>query len=47
MGHVLAAGKMAQPPTTAYCEANYGFACYQAFQLQWAYNLAPLFSRGI
>ncbi len=46
-GHVLVAGKMAQPPTTAQCESAYGIACYQAFQLQKAYDLAPLFSRGI
>ncbi len=46
-GHILAAGKMSQPPTTAECEADFGIACYQAFQLQRAYNLAPLFSRGI
>jgi subtilase family serine protease len=47
-GHVIrVAGKMAQPPTTAYCEAHYGIACYQPFQLQRAYNLAPLFDRGI
>ena len=41
------AGNMSQPPTTAYCEAHYHIACYQPFQLQRAYNLAPLFSRGI
>jgi subtilase family serine protease len=46
-GHILAAGKMAQPPTTAECEADYGIACYQAFQLQRAYDLAPLFAKGI
>lgn len=46
-GHVLAAGKMTQPPTTAQCEKQYGIACYQAFQLQRAYNLAPLFARGV
>jgi len=47
-GHVIkVAGKLSQPPTTAYCEAHYGIACYQAFQLQRAYDLAPLFSRGI
>jgi subtilase family serine protease len=38
---------MAQPPTTAQCEQNYGIACYQAFQLQRAYNEIPLFSKGI
>jgi subtilase family serine protease len=46
-GHILAAGHLAQPPTTAECEADFGIACYQAFQLQRAYHLAPLFSRGI
>jgi subtilase family serine protease len=46
-GHILAAGKMSQPPTTAQCEADFGIACYQPFQLQQAYNLAPLFARGI
>jgi subtilase family serine protease len=46
-GHILAAGKMSQPPTTAQCETDYGIACYQAFQLQRAYNLAPLFAKGV
>jgi subtilase family serine protease len=46
-GHIIAAGKMAQPPTTTECEADFGIACYQVFQLQQAYDLAPLFSRGI
>ncbi len=49
-GHVIpmaGADKMSQPPTTAQCEAKYGIACYQAFQLQRAYDLAPLFARGI
>jgi subtilase family serine protease len=46
-GHIVAAGEMAAPPTTAQCEAQFGIACYQAFQLQRAYNLGPLFSSGI
>jgi subtilase family serine protease len=46
-GHILAAGDMAQPPTTASCEKDFGIACYQPSQLQKAYNLAPLFSQGI
>jgi subtilase family serine protease len=46
-GHIVAAGGMLQPPTTAECETDYGIACYQAFQLQRAYDLAPLFSKGI
>jgi subtilase family serine protease len=37
----------AQPLTTAQCEAQYGVACYQGPELQTAYNLGPLFSRGI
>ena len=35
------------PPTTAFCRAHFHIACYQPFQLQKAYNLAPLFGRGI
>ncbi len=46
-GHVLAAGEKSQPPTTAQCESKYGIACYQAFQLQQAYDLSPLFAKGI
>ncbi len=46
-GHIVAAGKMKQAPTTAECEADFGIACYEPFQIQRAYNLAPLFSRGI
>jgi subtilase family serine protease len=48
-GHVVpvTAGKLSTPPTTAYCEAHYHIACYQPFQLQRAYDLAPLFSKGI
>jgi subtilase family serine protease len=46
-GHVLAAGKMSQPPTTAQCETQFGIACYQAFQLQKAYDLSPLYAKGI
>jgi subtilase family serine protease len=46
-GHVLAAGQMSQPPTTAQCEKKFGIACYQVSQLQRAYNLAPLFAKGV
>src|SRR5438477_9640846 len=44
-GHVLA--DLLTPPTTATCRANFGIACYQPSQLQKAYDLAPLFDRGI
>jgi subtilase family serine protease len=47
IGHVYATGKMSQPPTTAQCEKDFGIACYQAFQLQRAYDLQPLFDKGI
>jgi subtilase family serine protease len=46
-GHVLATGKLVQPPTTAQCEKMYGIACYEPFQMQRAYDLSPLFSKGI
>jgi subtilase family serine protease len=46
-GHVLAAGEMSAPPTTAQCEKEYGIACYQVSQLQKAYDLAPLFAKGV
>jgi subtilase family serine protease len=42
--HFASAG---QPMTTAQCQAAYGVACYQGPELQTAYNLAPLFRRGI
>jgi subtilase family serine protease len=47
IGHVFGTGKMSRPPTTAQCEKDFGIACYQAFQLQRAYDLQPLFDQGI
>ena len=44
-GHVLA--ELLTPPNTALCRATFGFPCYQPFQLQKAYDLAPLFGHGI
>ena len=35
------------PLTTAYCETHYQIACYEPGQIQKAYNLGPLFSKGI
>jgi subtilase family serine protease len=37
----------ATPPTTAQCEAALGIACYAPFQFQKAYNLAPLYAKGL
>ena len=46
-GHVLAKGDLAQPPTTAECEADFGIACYQPFQLEKAYDADALYAHGI
>src|SRR5438105_7119772 len=45
-GHALT-GLFTSPPTTAYCRLNLGISCYQPFQLQKAYDLAPLLDRGV
>ena len=36
-----------QPPTTAECESDFQIACYEPGQIQTAYNLRPLFQRGV
>jgi subtilase family serine protease len=36
-----------QPPTTAECEAAFHIACYEPGQIQQAYNLPPLYARGV
>jgi subtilase family serine protease len=36
-----------KPPTTASCEATMHVACYEPAQLQQAYNLQPLYRRGV
>ncbi len=37
----------ASPPTTAGCEKAYKVACYVPAQIQQAYNLRPLYARGV
>jgi subtilase family serine protease len=37
----------AQPPTTAQCIQNTGFACYRPSQFQQAYDLKPLYASGL
>jgi subtilase family serine protease len=37
----------AAPPTTADCEQAYDVACYEPAQIQRAYDLAPLYARGV
>ncbi|HTQ91512.1 MAG TPA: S53 family peptidase, partial [Streptosporangiaceae bacterium] len=39
--------KQADPPTTADCEKAYKVACYQPAQIRQAYDLAPLYARGV
>jgi subtilase family serine protease len=36
-----------QPPTTADCESAFQVACYEPGQIQTAYNLQPLYQRGV
>ena len=45
-GHELA-GSLAFPPDTAYCQLNLGISCYSPIQYQKAYDLQPLYNRGI
>jgi subtilase family serine protease len=40
-------GALHSPPTTADCLTIFGFHCYQPFQLEKAYDLAPLHQKGI
>jgi len=37
---------LSQPPTTADCEAAFDVACYQPAQIEQAYNLPTLYSKG-
>src|SRR5438105_3495437 len=46
VGHIDA-NALKDPPTTAFCRANLHISCYRPAQIQKAYNLAPLFARGI
>jgi len=45
-GHVFAQ-TLASPPDTAYCKANIGISCYSPLQYQQAYDVKPLYARGI
>src|SRR2546429_1889552 len=46
VGHIEGTA-LKDPPTTAFCRAQLHISCYQPFQIQKAYNLAPLFDRKI
>jgi subtilase family serine protease len=45
-GHI-ALFSLHSPPTTSQCLGLFGIHCYQPFQFQKAYDLAPLFAKGI
>jgi subtilase family serine protease len=45
-GHINAAA-LTDPPDTAFCEANLFIACYAPSQIRTAYNLQPLYDRGL
>lgn len=46
-GVIHAGTASSAPPTTAQCEADFDIACYEPGQIQNAYDLAPLFAKGI
>jgi subtilase family serine protease len=47
MAIVLSGAHWSQPPTTAQCLEQTGFACYRPSQFQQAYDLRPLYARGL
>ena len=47
MATVLSGAHWSQPPTTAQCLEQTGFACYRPSQFQQAYDLRPLYARGL
>jgi hypothetical protein len=44
--HILGP-KLASPPDTAFCQANFGISCYEPAQFQKAYDLSPLYAQGV
>jgi subtilase family serine protease len=46
-GYLHSVHATGQPPTTAQCESAYSVACYEPAQIQAAYNLRPLYDRGV
>jgi subtilase family serine protease len=47
MSRQLSHHTFAAPPTTADCESQIGIACYGPTQFQKAYNLGPLYTKGM
>jgi subtilase family serine protease len=46
-GHVLSRGQLPAPVSTTDCQAQFSISCYTPNQLHVAYDLAPLYQRGI
>jgi subtilase family serine protease len=46
-GHIVVDHQFPAPTTTAQCEADFGIACYEPYQIQRAYDLQPLFAQGV
>jgi subtilase family serine protease len=47
LAHLASDVAFPTPPTTAQCEAELGIACYAPFQYHAAYDLAPLYKKGL
>jgi subtilase family serine protease len=47
LSRMLSNVSFATPPTTAQCEKQIGVACYAPFQYHTAYNLGPLYQKGL
>ena len=47
LAQIVNGARFPRPPTTAQCERLYGVACYSPAQYHTAYNLGPLFAKGL
>jgi subtilase family serine protease len=47
LARMLSSMSFQTPPTTAQCVRQTGLACYAPFQYQKAYNLGPLYTKGL
>jgi subtilase family serine protease len=45
--HFVFPDQFKQPPTTSFCQQNFGISCYQPAQFQQAYDLNPLYRQGL
>jgi subtilase family serine protease len=47
LARLLNRSVFAKPPTTSQCESAFGIACYQPGQLESAYDMGPLYAKGL